>query len=149
MKWWNGCFQVLNPFCDAAVVKSIKSTCYVTALQRESHLCIPKKELRAVLISTFTVTVSVSDLYIPRIGPHMYCIILRAEWCWPIVEIILYVYKSLPDTWMWKLGLRPRNSFSGNIFIEFSVLCSLQWAPSTIGINLWFTCIIFWIRNLF
>jgi hypothetical protein len=24
---------------------------------------------------------------------------------------------------MWKLGLGPRNSFSGNIFFEFSVLC--------------------------
>ncbi len=24
---------------------------------------------------------------------------------------------------MWKLGLRPRNPFSGNIFFEFSVLC--------------------------
>ncbi len=27
---------------------------------------------------------------------------------------ILGKYKSLTDTWMWKLGLRPRNSFSGN-----------------------------------
>ncbi len=25
-----------------------------------------------------------------------------------------YIYKSLKDTWMWKLGLRPRSSFSGN-----------------------------------
>jgi hypothetical protein len=24
---------------------------------------------------------------------------------------------------MWKLGQRPRNSFSGNICLEFSVLC--------------------------
>ncbi len=32
-------------------------------------------------------------------------------------------FKSLTDTWMWKLGLRPRNSFSGNICFEFSVLC--------------------------
>ncbi len=27
---------------------------------------------------------------------------------------ILGIYKSLTDTWMWKLGMRPRNSFSGN-----------------------------------
>ncbi len=29
--------------------------------------------------------------------------------------------KSLTDTWMWKLGLCPRNSFSGNICFQFSV----------------------------
>ncbi len=38
---------------------------------------------------------------------------------WPFVEI----YKSFTDIWMWKLGLRPCNSFSGNTCFEFSVLC--------------------------
>ncbi len=33
------------------------------------------------------------------------------------------IYKSLTDTWMWKLGLRLHNSFSGSIFFKFSVLC--------------------------
>jgi hypothetical protein len=33
------------------------------------------------------------------------------------------IYKSLTETWMWKLELRPNNSFSGNICFEFSVLC--------------------------
>jgi hypothetical protein len=32
------------------------------------------------------------------------------------------IYESLTDTWMWKLGLWPRNSFSGNVCFEFSVL---------------------------
>jgi hypothetical protein len=37
-------------------------------------------------------------------------------------------YKSLTDTWMWKLRLWPRNSFPENICFEFSVLvlCSAQ-----------------------
>jgi hypothetical protein len=34
-----------------------------------------------------------------------------------------YVYNSLTDTWMWKLGLRPRYSFSGNICFKFSAFC--------------------------
>ncbi len=33
------------------------------------------------------------------------------------------IYKSLTDTWMWKLGLWPRNSIIENICFEFSVLC--------------------------
>ncbi len=41
----------------------------------------------------------------------------------------VHIYKSLTDTWMWKLGLWPRNSFSGNICFEFTVLvlCSSGW----------------------
>ncbi len=40
---------------------------------------------------------------------------------------IVGIYNSLTDTWMWKLGLRPRYSFSGNIYFKFSVffLCSV------------------------
>jgi len=52
------------------------------------------------------ISVSVNDLYIPTIGLP----ILLQENMWPHSGI----YKSLRDTWMWKLGLRPRNSFSGN-----------------------------------
>ncbi len=33
------------------------------------------------------------------------------------------MYKSPTDTWVWKLGLRPRNSFSENNYFEFSVPC--------------------------
>ncbi len=51
--------------------------------------------------------------------------ILLQEICGPILGI----YKSLTDTWMWKLGLSLRNCFSGNICYEFSalVLCSALW----------------------
>ncbi len=41
--------------------------------------------------------------------------------CGQIVEI----FKSLTDTWMWKLGLRPRNPFSGNREMGFSLQCIL------------------------
>ncbi len=51
--------------------------------------------------------VSVSDLYIPTIG----LIILQQENMWSDPGNIYS--KSLTDTWMWKLGLWPRNSFLG------------------------------------
>jgi hypothetical protein len=57
-----------------------------------SKQIFPEKELCG-LRSNFLIHVSVSDLYIPTIGlpimPKAYCL-------------------------MWKLGLRPRNSFCGN-----------------------------------
>ncbi len=40
--------------------------------------------------------------------------------CSRIGRLIVGLYKSLTDTWMWKLGLRLRNSI---FFLEFSVLC--------------------------
>ncbi len=46
--------------------------------------------------------------------PHISC--SRIGWS------VVGIYKSLADTWMWKLGLWPRNSFSGNICFAFSVL---------------------------
>jgi hypothetical protein len=39
--------------------------------------------------------------------------------CSRIGRLIVGLYKSLTDTWMWKLGLRMRNSI---FFLEFSVL---------------------------
>ncbi len=36
---------------------------------------------------------------------------------------IVGIYKSLTDTWMQKLGTRPRIVISGNICFEFSVQC--------------------------
>ncbi len=49
--------------------------------------------------------------------------------CSRIGRLIVGLYKSLTDTWMWKLRLRPRSSFSGNICFEFAVLClcSAEW----------------------
>ncbi len=64
-------------------------------------------------------TSCVCERHIPRIGPHIsFSRIGRS---------ILGIYKSLTDTWMWKMGLWPHNSLSGNICLEFSVLvlCSV------------------------
>ncbi len=55
------------------------------------------------------------DTVPPRISLH----ISSSRTGRPIVEI----YNSLTDTWMWKLGLRPRYSFSGNICFKFSAFC--------------------------
>jgi hypothetical protein len=51
---------------------------------------------------------AVSDLL--YIFPRSICLFCCRKICGPILE----TYKSLTDKWMWKLGLRPRNSFSGN-----------------------------------
>ncbi len=61
----------------------------------------PEKELRGHS-PNFHIHVSVSDLYIPTIDRP----ILLQE----IYGSILGIYKSLTDTWMWKLELIPRNS---------------------------------------
>ncbi len=79
----------------------------------------PEKELRG-LRPNFHIHVSVSLLYIPSIGTYIFVQQNR--------QANRVIYKSLTGTWMWKFGLWPRKSFSGNICFDFSVLCmSLQW----------------------
>ncbi len=50
--------------------KVIKIVNGETALYQKTNVCIPKKELRGLSPNSY-VHVSVSDLYIPRIGPHI------------------------------------------------------------------------------
>ncbi len=55
------------------------------------------------------------------------------------------IHKSLTDRWILKLGLRPRNYFSGTICFEFSVLCLCSVSlsnKSSIWMNL-LQCIMF------
>ncbi len=55
-----------------AVSTVLFSLVSVSTLQFKSHLCIPKKELHGHS-PIFYIHVPVSDLYIPRIGPHISC----------------------------------------------------------------------------
>jgi hypothetical protein len=83
-------------------------------------------ELRG-LSPNFHIHVSVNDLYIPRIGPH----ISSSRKGRPIVGI----YNSLTDTWMWKLGLKSRYLFSGNIFFQFSAFCLCSVHVNLLGVG--------------
>ncbi len=82
-----------------------------TTLQRQNaenlKQIFPEKEYRGLLSPSIHIHVSVSELYIPTMG-----LPVRLE---EICRLILGIYKSLKDTWMWKLGLRPRYSQKRNI----------------------------------
>jgi hypothetical protein len=91
------------------VVGGVSPTSQVTVLQRQnteiSKQIFSEKEYRG-LSPNFHIHASVSDLYIPMISLP----ILLEEICRPILGL----YKSLTDTCMWKLGLRPRYSQKRN-----------------------------------
>jgi hypothetical protein len=70
----------------------------------------------SVPISTF-ISVSIEQL----IYSHDRSAYSPAGKCGPFLRI----YSSLTDTWMWKLGLRLRNSFSGKTLKGFSLQCAV------------------------
>ncbi len=58
--------------------------------------------------------------------------------CSRIGRPILGIYNLLTDTWMWKLGLRPRYSFPGNICFKFFFGWNSQrYETSRIWISIW------------
>ncbi len=61
--------------------------------------------------------------------PRSVCLFCCRKICGPI----LWIYKSLTDTWMWKLGLRPRNSQKRNTQMGFSLQCGLQLSVQQYG----------------
>ncbi len=100
----------------------------LSALQRQFRLYIPFLGI-AQPQTQFPHSCVCERLDIPRIGPH----ISSSRKGRPIVGI----YNSLTDTWMWKLGLRPRYSFSGNICIKFSAFCLCSVAQWKLGDTAW------------
>ncbi len=87
----------------------VQKKCSYTALQRHctenSKQILPEMKLSGLFTNSY-IHVSVSDLYIPTIGPQtQYSKIGRP---------IMGIYKSLTDTWVWKFGTRPRSFISGN-----------------------------------
>ncbi len=89
--WWKAYINVWFPF-----MYSQKWNCY---FQNRIIImfCLPVPTL-----------IYLWEIYIV---PGSVCLFCCREICGPILGI----YKSLTDTWMWKLGLRPRNSQKRNI----------------------------------
>jgi hypothetical protein len=106
----------------------------LSALQRQFRLCIPFLGI-ARPQSQFPHSCVWERFiqYIPRIGPH----ISSSRKGRPIVGI----HNLLTDTWTWKLGLRPRYSFSGNICFKFSAFCLcsvvIAYAPVLLPYRKW------------
>jgi hypothetical protein len=71
--------------------------------------------MRQIAVSSCSVSTPLSS----KVFPRSVCLLSGRKIRWPILGI----YKSLTDTRMWILGLRPRNSFSGNTWIGFSLQC--------------------------
>ena len=92
----NGCFRDWRTRCYT----------YVSCALQRQNTEISKKIFPEKKCPNFHIHASVSDLYIPTIGLP----ILLEEICTPLLGL----YKSLTDTWMWKLRLRPRYSQKRN-----------------------------------
>jgi hypothetical protein len=116
------------PFVLPQIISETEATCQRSTLRLHcngnSVYIFLFGELR-VLSPNFHIHVSVNDLYSPRIGPH----ISSSRKGRPRVEI----YDSLTDTWMWKLGLRPQYSFTGNICFKFSAFCLCSVVPYSLS----------------
>jgi hypothetical protein len=90
-------------FCEVLVLMrgGGGSVIKLPALQRKSHLCNPGKSIAGPQ-SYFHIYVSVIDLYIPRIGPH-----------------IFLQQNSLSDLWKIKIAHRHMNVEIGTKVAQF------------------------------
>ncbi len=72
-------------------------------------------ELRGLILAPISTFICLWAIYIFPRSVHIFPPAEKADPSW--------VYNSPTDTWMWKLGLRPRYSFTGNICFKFSAFC--------------------------
>ncbi len=78
---------------------------------------IPKIQNKYSQIRNYVASVPISTfiwLWAIYIFPRSVCLFC----CRKICRSILGIYKSLTDTWMWKLRLRPSKTFSGNTYVN-------------------------------
>jgi hypothetical protein len=78
-------------------------------------LLFPKQNYNVLYPNSFA-KISIWEIYI---FPGSVCLFCCSQICGPILEI----FKSLTDTWMWKMGLRPGNSQKRNTWTGFSLQC--------------------------
>ncbi len=81
----------------------------------EMKLLFSKQNYNVLSPSTYT-HISVRDFYIILGSACLFC-------CRKICVPIMGIYRALTDTWMWKLGLMPRNSQNRNTYMGYSLQC--------------------------
>ncbi len=115
-----------NVFCITSIFASVRCYSSMRGIHDNCSMYSQERNCAApVLIST---SMFLWAIYLFLGSVHIFS-------CSRIGSPIVGIYKSLTDTWMWKLGLRPHNSFSGNICFAFSLLrlcsvISLEWIRS-------------------
>ncbi len=104
--------------------------CFNSALQRKLYVCtvLSEHKLRG-LSPNFHIHVYVNDLHIPAICSPIF---LQQNIGRPIAEID----KSLTETWILELGLRPRSFISGNICFKFLLEKFLQYKCKILSIDI-------------
>ncbi len=102
------------------IISTIFKHCWVQGVHRALHC---NENHISIFLFQFPHMMGLWAIYIFPWSIHIFFFS-----CSRIGISIMGIYKSRTDTWMWKLGLWPRNSFSGNIFFQFLVLvlCSVQ-----------------------
>ncbi len=133
----NICFEFSVYYLCSVKSSALWLACQVlgsAALATKRYLGQHKLLYRKTACSNYTATAI--RLYIPFLGiarpqpqfPHS-CVFERFIYSQDHYTYFLQQNRqthrgnSLTDTWMWKLGLRPRYSFSGNICFKFSAFC--------------------------
>ncbi len=133
---------IYHVFGELVVAHEVTLAAAITNLKRQLAICTVTKTPFTVCIPFLGIARPKSQfphfmcrwaIYIFPGSVHIFPAAEEADRLWEYINwsrvgrSIVGINKSLTDTWLWKLGLWPRNSFSGNICFKFSVLvlCSV------------------------